>query len=101
MKKILLLTALFAVSVTTVAQKRIAVSAAPVSTRSTGDFKPTEGTITAEVGLSGGLFNFKFRRSLRSFCHSCYNHFESQVVIRFAITSKQFPQKDAKHVNCV
>ena len=57
MKKILLITALFAVSITTVAQKRKAPVAAAYTSPATSDFKPTEGTITAEVGITGGILS--------------------------------------------
>ena len=61
MKKVLFLTALLAVTLTSVAQKRTTTPATPTyvssSTTATSDFKPTKGTITAEVGIVGGLFN--------------------------------------------
>ena len=61
MKKVLFLTALLAATLTSVAQKRATAPAAPTyvskSTTATSDFKPTQGTITAEVGIVGGLFN--------------------------------------------
>ena len=56
MKKILLITALFAVSVSTFAQKRTS-TAARTSSSSTSEFKPTQGTITAEVGITGGILS--------------------------------------------
>ena len=65
MKKVLLFTALLAVSLSSVAQKRTATSvssssASTSSYTSTSEFKPTEGTITTEVGVSGGINNTNF-----------------------------------------
>ena len=62
MKKVLFLAATLAVTLTSVAQKRtttppVAPTYVSSSTTATSDFKPTKGTITAEVGIIGGLLN--------------------------------------------